>query len=90
VNVGAVLRLLAREGRAVAVAPDRYYEAAALAAERARLETILRELGPATPAAIRERLGRSRKWLIPLLEWADREGLTQRQGDRRVLRSDHA
>jgi selenocysteine-specific elongation factor len=85
INVAAVLRLLARAGRAVAIAPDRYYEAAALAAERDRLEGVLRELGPASPAAIRDRMGRSRKWLIPLLEWADREGLTVREGDTRRL-----
>ena len=88
VKVPAVLRMLARAGRAVAVAPDRYYEAAALAGERSRLEEVLQELGPASPAAIRGRLGRSRKWLIPLLEWADREGLTVREGDTRRLKGE--
>jgi selenocysteine-specific elongation factor len=86
VKVAAVLRMLARAGRAVAVGPDRYYEAAALAAERGRLEGVLEELGAASPAQIRDRLGRSRKWLIPLLEWADREGVTVRDGDRRRLK----
>ncbi len=85
VDVPGVLRLLARTGQAIAVA-DRYYEAAALGREKDRLVAALRTLGPATPAAVRERLGRSRKWLIPLLEWADREGLTVRDGDRRVLK----
>jgi selenocysteine-specific elongation factor len=37
-----------------------------------------------TPAALRERTGLSRKYLIPLLEWADRQGWTQRRGDVRV------
>lgn len=85
-DVAGTLRLLARAGEAVAVA-DRYYEAGALAAERDRLVAAFRELGTATPAQIRERLQRSRKWLIPLLEWADREGLTVREGDHRTLRS---
>ncbi len=85
VDVPAVLRLLGRTGQVVGVA-DRYYESAALARERDRLIEALRTLGPATPATLRERLGRSRKWLIPLLEWADREGLTARDGDRRVLK----
>lgn len=87
VDVPAILRLLARTGAVVAVAPDRYYEAEALARERERLVAALEELGPSTPATLRERLGVSRKWLIPLLEWADREGLTVREGDRRALKN---
>ncbi len=85
VDVPGVLRLLARSGRITQVA-DRYYETQALQHEKERLVAALKELGPSTPAALRERLGRSRKWLIPLLEWADREGVTFRDGDRRTLR----
>ncbi|MFI5281213.1 MAG: SelB C-terminal domain-containing protein, partial [Gemmatimonadales bacterium] len=84
VDVSGVLRLLARSGRVTQVA-DRYYEAQALQHEKERLVAALKELGPSTPAALRERLGRSRKWLIPFLEWADREGVTFRDGDRRTL-----
>ena len=86
VDVPGVLRMLVRAGRIVPVS-DRYYAREALDFERERLAVILQELGPATPAAIRERMGRSRKWLIPLLEWADREGLTVRTGDLRALRN---
>jgi selenocysteine-specific elongation factor len=86
VDVPAMLRMLARGGRIVPVS-DRYYARESLDAERERLIAILRELGPSSPAAIKERLGRSRKWLIPLLEWADREGVTVRTGDLRALRN---
>jgi selenocysteine-specific elongation factor len=86
IDVPAVLRMLSRGGRIVPVS-DRYYARESLDAERDRLVAILREIGPATPAAIKERLGRSRKWLIPLLEWADREGVTMRTGDLRALRN---
>jgi selenocysteine-specific elongation factor len=86
-DVAAALRLLARQGTVIAVGPDRYYAAAALDLERRRLVSVLEEVGAATPAALRDRLGRSRKWLIPLLEWADREGVTVRQGDQRRLAS---
>ncbi|OGT92094.1 MAG: selenocysteine-specific translation elongation factor [Gemmatimonadetes bacterium GWC2_71_9] len=87
VEVGATLRLLARSGVVVAVAADRYYERDALEQERRRLIGVLEELGAATPADFRDRMKRSRKWLIPLLEWADREGVTVRDGDRRKLKS---
>ena len=83
-DVAGLLRLMAREGVVVPVGKDRFYEAGALARERDRIVTAVTELDPATPAAIRDRLGRSRKWLIPMLEWCDAQGITVRQGDRRV------
>ena len=83
-DVAGLLRLMAREGVVVAVGKDRFYEAGALGRERDRIVSAVTELDPATPAAIRDRLGRSRKWLIPLLEWCDTQGITVRQGDRRV------
>jgi selenocysteine-specific elongation factor len=86
-DVAGLLRLLAREGLVVAVAKDRFYESGALKSEQERVVAVLTELGAATPAALRERLGRSRKWLIPLLEWCDTQGITLRKGDQRVLGS---
>jgi selenocysteine-specific elongation factor len=87
IDVAGALRLLAQQRAVVPVGRDRYYAAAAYSRERDRLVAIVRDLGEATPAAIRERLGRSRKWLIPLLEQLDREGVTSRRGDIRVLGS---
>jgi selenocysteine-specific elongation factor len=86
-DVPGLLRLMAREGVIVAVGKERFYEAAALARERDRVVTLLTELGSATPAALRDRLGRSRKWLIPFLEWCDTQGITVRNGDARALGS---
>src|SRR5439155_908055 len=57
----------------------------ALESFRSGLEAALAELGKATPAELRERFGLTRKYLIPLLEWADRRGITRRAGDARVL-----
>jgi selenocysteine-specific elongation factor len=84
-DVAGLLRLMAREGVVVAVGKDRFYEAGALGRERERLVALLRELGSASPAAVRDRTGRSRKWLIPFLEWCDGQGITTRRGDERVL-----
>jgi selenocysteine-specific elongation factor len=80
----AVLREAVQQGDVVQVEPGRYLSREAL--EEFRL--VLREVGSAgqiTPGAIRDRTGLSRKYLIPLLEWADRTGLTRREGDGRRL-----
>ena len=90
VDVPAALRLLAQQGLIVAVGRDRYYAREAFEREREAILGVLRELGEASPAAIRERIGRSRKWLIPLLEHLDREGVTVRHGDVRVPASGRA
>jgi len=41
---------------------------------------------PFTPSEMRERLGTSRKFIVPLLEYLDAKGFTMRQGDNRVVR----
>jgi selenocysteine-specific elongation factor len=46
----------------------------------------LGEKGSISPAQVRDRLGISRKYLIPLLEWADDRGITVRVGEARELR----
>jgi len=83
--VPALLAHLAREGGVEQVDQERYAAKPALEEFRRGLESALRELGPATPAQLRDRFGLTRKYLIPLLEWADRRGITKRQGDARVL-----
>ena len=79
-----LLRHAAREGKLVQVERDRFFTPGAIA----RFSSVLAELGAAgtiTPAAVRDRLGLSRKFVIPLLEWADRSGLTLRRGEGRIL-----
>jgi selenocysteine-specific elongation factor len=80
------LRFAAQQGRVVAVENDRYFSIASLNLFRDTIsELALRQ--PVTPTMIREKLGLSRKYLIPLLEWSDRSGITRRVGDTRVLAS---
>jgi selenocysteine-specific elongation factor len=86
-SVPALLAHLAREGAVERVDQERYALKQALEDFRRAVEATLRELGSATPAQFRDRLGLTRKYLIPLLEWADRRGITSRKGDTRVLRS---
>lgn len=82
----AVLRLAAARGRVEAVERDRYYTREALD----RFTAVLHDLGQGgaiVPAMIRDRLGISRKYLIPLLEWADGRGITVRVGEGRRLKT---
>jgi selenocysteine-specific elongation factor len=39
-----------------------------------------------TVSQLREHLGTSRKYAVPLVEWMDRQGLTRRRGDLRFPR----
>jgi selenocysteine-specific elongation factor len=82
----AVLRMAAARGQVEAVERDRYYAREALD----QFTTVLNDLGQQgeiIPGAVRERLGLTRKYLIPLLEWADGKGITVRVGEGRRLKS---
>ena len=54
----------------------------------ARAESLVRDAGQAgiTVAAVREGLGTTRKYAVPLLEHLDRAGVTRREGDLRFAR----
>jgi selenocysteine-specific elongation factor len=80
-----VLRFASASGRIEAVERDRYYTREALDAFTAALNDLGRE-GEIVPATLRDRLGITRKYLIPLLEWADARGITVRVGEGRRLK----
>ena len=85
-DIAAILRLAAQSGRVEGVERERWYARAALE----HFTAVLAELGrerPIAPAEVRDRLGISRKYMIPLLEWADAKGITERVGDERRLRN---
>jgi selenocysteine-specific elongation factor len=83
-DIADTLRLAAREGRVVSIGRDRYFARTALDQFIATLAEI-GSAGDITIAQLRERLGLTRKFLIPLLEWSDSEGVTTRVGDVRRL-----
>ncbi|HTP51349.1 MAG TPA: selenocysteine-specific translation elongation factor [Anaeromyxobacteraceae bacterium] len=87
-DVAAVLKLLAAEGAAVRVSPDLYYDAAAVAGLRERLVAHLRARKEITTPEFKDLVGATRKHVIPLAEYFDRERVTLRIGDKRVLRGD--
>ena len=85
-SVPGLLRFLERQGRIVQVETDRYYDRSALDGMIARLTTKLVPGQVYVPAQLRDVLGFSRKYLIPFLEYCDRNGITERRGEGRVLR----
>jgi len=84
-DAAAVLRLAAAAGRIEALERDRYFSRTALELFVATVREVGAE-GEISVAALRDRLGISRKYLIPLLEWADASGVTVRNGDTRRLK----
>ena len=77
-DVTGLLRYLERSGRVTEVERGRYYEKTQLDALIARLRSTMSGGAEHSPSELREALGLSRKFLIPLLEYADRQGLTRR------------
>jgi selenocysteine-specific elongation factor len=81
-----VMRVLERERSVVRVGADLYFLTESLDGVKRAIQE-LSEKGDITPAMFRDRLGTSRKYTIPLLEYLDREGVTVRVGDVRRLKA---
>ncbi|MDA8334267.1 MAG: selenocysteine-specific translation elongation factor [Peptococcaceae bacterium] len=79
-----LLQLLLREGLLVKIADDAYWHRETLGEARDLVTGHLREKGEITVGALRDLLGTSRRFALPLLEYFDRERLTRRVGDVRV------
>ena len=87
-DVSAVLKLLAADGIAVRVSPEIWFDGAAVAGLRERLVSHLRARKEIATQEFKELVGATRKHVIPLAEYFDRERVTLRVGDKRVLRGD--
>ena len=83
-----VLGKLAADGRIVRVNSEMHFSAGAMDQAKALVsERLTAHPEGATAAELREVLGVSRKYAIPLLEYFDAQGITKRDGDVRTLRS---
>jgi selenocysteine-specific elongation factor len=80
------LERLADEGRALRVGAELWFGREAYDRALAAVEENCRRHGHLEIPELRETLGTTRKWLIPLLEHFDGLGFTMRQGAHRVLR----
>jgi len=85
-RVAALLEGPVREGTVVKVTDDLYFHRSALSELRTRLLAHLAEHGEITTQAFKQLVGQSRKFVIPLSEYFDREKVTLRLGERRVAR----
>jgi hypothetical protein len=85
-RVGSLVKLLEKEGRAVRVSQDLYFDAAAISALRKKLVGFIEEHQRINTQEFKELVGATRKWTIPLAEHFDREKVTLRVGEARVLR----
>ncbi|MCL4078412.1 selenocysteine-specific translation elongation factor [Coriobacteriia bacterium Es71-Z0120] len=83
--VRRVLTKLVASGDVVRVGPDLHFHAAAVSEARERIVAYLREHGTMLAKDARDVTGSSRKYVVPLLEYFDVQGVTKRQGDERVL-----
>jgi len=81
-----LFQLLVAERRLVRVKESLYFHADALGAVQDKLIACLREKKDIGPADVKDLLGITRKYAIPLMEYFDAQRITVRQGERRVLR----
>jgi selenocysteine-specific elongation factor len=87
-DVQAVLKLLLADGRVVRVSAELWFDAAAVAALREKLVAFLRARREITTQEFKDLVGATRKHVIPLAEYFDRERVTLRVGEKRVLRGE--
>jgi len=81
-----LFQLLLESRKLVRVKESLFFHTAALDAIQDKLVALLRERKEIGPGDIKDLLGISRKYAIPLLEYFDARRVTTRVGERRVLR----
>ena len=80
------LRFLLQTGEAIDLGEEVVLLAESFKRSTERIKNYLLEHKTATVSELRPVVGTSRRILVPLLERLDRDGVTLRQGDQRVLR----
>jgi selenocysteine-specific elongation factor len=88
-NLKDLFDVCVAEGHLVRIADDIYLHAAAEAKMRNIVAERLKSPPGATVAEIRDLLGTTRKFAVPICEYLDRIKLTRRDGDLRVLAEVH-
>ena len=81
-----LLKLLADEGRTIRINDSLHLDKDIVEKIRTDLKRYLEEKKEITMAEFRDLARTSRKFAVPLMEYFDSQKLTQRVGDKRVLR----
>ena len=81
-----LFQLLVAERRLVRVKESLYFHAEALGVVQAKLVAYLQQKKEIGPGDMKDLLGITRKYAIPLMEYFDTQRITVRQGEHRVLR----
>jgi selenocysteine-specific elongation factor len=81
-----LFQLLVAERRLVRVKESLYFHGEALQGIQDKLVAYLQQKKDIGPGDVKDLLGVSRKYAIPLMEYFDTQRVTVRQGERRVLR----
>ena len=80
------MQLLLRNKALVRITPELIFHRDALVQLRSKLASYQQAKGERiSVSAFKELTGITRKYAIPLLEYLDRERVTRRQGDERVI-----
>jgi selenocysteine-specific elongation factor len=82
----SVLRFLIQTGEAIELADDTVMLAENFVRATNEIRKFLQQRGKATASELRQHLNTNRRVIIPLLEKLDKDGVTLRQGDCRVLK----
>jgi selenocysteine-specific elongation factor len=82
----AALRYLIETGEAVELGEELVLLTKNFNCATGLIKAFLRERGSATVSDLRQALATSRRIMLPILERLDREGVTLRQGDKRILK----
>ena len=84
-TIQKVTNLLIEDGEVIRLEPGLIMHQDAVEAARTTVTDYLREHGEATASDLKNILGTTRKYAVPLLELLDRIGVTRRKGDKRTL-----
>jgi selenocysteine-specific elongation factor len=80
-----VVRFLIENGDVTELALDVLLLRESFEEMKSRVAEFISNKGPATVSELRQALGSSRRVMVPLLERLDRDGVTRRAGDKRML-----
>ena len=76
-----IAEFFVRQGTAGRIGSERYFDKEVLDRMVEVATAEIARLGEASPGQLRAKLGLTRKYLIPFLEWLDAQGYSERAGD---------